>query len=170
MKAFNLTLGIVMTIAALPAMADTEIALGNSGFERLSPDGAVLEWRVDTEMSHGRGRLRGTTEVARTGAGSLEVVHNDFASTTIQSDPVELQVGHLYRLSGWIRTDGAVSDPTAKYPTAMPACLTMASFPFTNHSPTVGATSDWTRVESLFIATSSADRVRLHLGFNGGSS
>ena len=43
----------------------------------------------------------------------------------------------------------------------------MASFPFTNHSPAVGGTTDWTRVETLFVATTAKDRVRLHLGHNG---
>ena len=80
-----------------------------------------------------------------------------------------LEVGRLYRLSGWIRTEGAVSDATSKYPTAVPAVLTMASFPFTNHSSAVGGDSDWTRVESLFFATRKEDRVRLHLGRNGTS-
>jgi len=158
---------IAMMATASVALADVEIPLGNPGFEGLAPDGAVLQWRVDLEMSVGQASVRGTTSAARSGAGSLEVANDGPASTTVISDPVHLQVGHLYRLSGWIRSTAAVSDPTAKYPTAMPACLTMASFPFTNHSPTVGADSDWVRVESLFIATSSEDRVRLHLGYNG---
>jgi hypothetical protein len=80
-----------------------------------------------------------------------------------------MEVGHLYRLTGWIRTEGAVSDATSRYPTAVPACLTMASFPFTNHSPAVGGNADWTQVETVFLATQSSDRVRLHLGFNGTS-
>ena len=47
------------------------------------------------------------------------------------------------------------------------ATLSMASFPFTNHSPAVGGTRDWTRVETTFVATAAADRVRLDLGRNG---
>src|SRR5512139_2053281 len=43
----------------------------------------------------------------------------------------------------------------------------MLSFPFTNHSPAVGATRDWTAVETLFVATRAEDRVRLALGWNG---
>jgi len=159
---------LIAIMAAVPmASADVEITLGNPGFERLAPDGAVLQWRVDAKNSAGLARIAGASASAHSGAGSLQVENEGLASTTVVSDPVGLQVGHLYRLSGWIRSDGVFSDPTAKYPTAMPACLTMASFPFTNHSSTVGANSDWTRVESLFIATSSQDRVRLHLGYNG---
>jgi hypothetical protein len=43
----------------------------------------------------------------------------------------------------------------------------MKAQPFTNHSPAVGGDSDWTRIDMPFIATSSSDRVRLHLGYNG---
>jgi hypothetical protein len=43
----------------------------------------------------------------------------------------------------------------------------MGSMPFTNHSPAVGATSDWTEVAAWFVATQRLDRVRLHLGRNG---
>jgi len=50
-----------------------------------------------------------------------------------------------------------VSDPLARYPTAVPACLSMLSFPFTNHSPALGATRDWTEVSSLFVATRGED-------------
>ena len=46
----------------------------------------------------------------------------------------------------------------------------MASFPFTNHSTTLGASQDWTRLTTTFIATSKEDRVRLHLGFNGSAT
>jgi hypothetical protein len=168
MKVYTMAFVFLMAVAA-GLSAETQILVPNPGFERLSPDGAVLQWRVDAEMSVGDGEVRATTDASRDGAGSLEVSHDRPASTTIVSDPVELRVGHLYRLSGWIRTRGAISDPTAKYPTAMPTCLTMESFPMTNHTTTVGATSDWSRVESLFIATSSEDRVRLHLGYNGTS-
>jgi hypothetical protein len=76
-------------------------------------------------------------------------------------------VGKLYRLSGWMSTREAVADPTSRYPTAVAATLTMASFPFTNHSTVAGGTSDWQRSEVLFFATQHEDRVRLHLGLNG---
>ncbi len=105
--------------------------------------------------------------VARSGAASLRVRSPAPAEVTVESGEVALQVGRIYRLSGWIRTAGALADPAARYPTSLPACLSMASFPFTNHSPAVGADSDWTRVEELFVATRPRDRVRLHLGHNG---
>ncbi|MFN8096269.1 MAG: C45 family autoproteolytic acyltransferase/hydrolase, partial [Vicinamibacteria bacterium] len=39
--------------------------------------------------------------------------------------------------------------------------------PFTNHAPAAGGTRGWTRVETLFVATASSDRVQLQLGRNG---
>ncbi len=164
-----LLVALAIVAAPPPAVvaADLDIPVENPGFERLSPDGTVVGWRLDGSSSTGEATVKGTADVARSGAGSLEVANRGPASTTVVSDPVRLEVGHLYRLSGWIMTESVYSDSTARYPTAMPGCLTMASFPFTNHSPTVGADSGWTLVETLFIATSSEDRVRLHLGFNG---
>jgi hypothetical protein len=106
----------------------------------------------------------------RTEGKSLMMSHAGYASTALLSEPLQLDVGQLYRLAGWIKTEGVRSDPTTRYPTAVPACLSMASFPFTNHSPTVGGNSTWTRVETLFIATRSKDRIRLHLGHNGGAA
>ncbi len=170
MNRTGLTILMAMLVTASVVQADTEIPVGNAGFERLSPEGAVLEWTMERQIPDASGVVGATTEVFHSGVGSLVVAHDDLASTTVLSDPVQLQVGHLYRLSGWIRTVGVFSDPTAKYPTAMPACLTMASFPFTNHSPTVGADTEWTKVERLFIATTSEDRVGLHLGLNGSAT
>ncbi|MCP4664153.1 MAG: hypothetical protein GY856_52890, partial [bacterium] len=95
--------------------------------------------------------------------GGIRISHAESASTTLTSEPVRLRVGHLYRLGGWIRTEGVRSDALSRYPTAVGACLTMASFPFTNHSPTVGGSGDRRRVEVLFIATRAEDRMRMHL-------
>jgi hypothetical protein len=107
------------------------------------------------------------TKVSKSGSGSFKIEATEDDSVVIASDPVSLEVGHLYKLSGFIKTEGLFSDATARYPTALPACLSMYSFPFTNHSPAVGATSDWKYVETLFIATKSKDHVQLHLGHNG---
>ncbi|MGZ3460555.1 MAG: C45 family autoproteolytic acyltransferase/hydrolase, partial [Archangium sp.] len=75
-------------------------------------------------------------------------------------------VGRLYRRSAWVRPRGVQADPQARYPTALGACLSMKSFPFTNCSPTRGAEPDG-RVSVLFFATQASDRVQLHLGRNG---
>ncbi len=149
------------------AVADEEIALANGGFERLNPDGAVTDWRRIAARSSEGAVVEATTEYAHDGVGSLKLGVRGHGTVAAESAPVALEVGRLYRLSAWIRTEGAISDPTTRYPTAVPACLTMASFPFTNHSEAVGGDSDWSRVESLFFATQREDRVRLHLGLNG---
>ncbi len=113
----------------------------------------------------------GTVRLDRTnprgGAASVLLEATAPSRVTLASEEVALEVGRAYRLTAFVRTEKAVSDPLARYPTAVPAALTMASFPFTTHSPAVGATRDWTRVTTVFVATKSRDRVRLHLGLNG---
>jgi hypothetical protein len=145
-----------------PVAADVVLAVANASFERgaPSPEG----WSVAAPRTT---TVRRSGEAFHSGAASLLVASPAPASVTVTSEPLALEIGRLYRLSGWIRTEGVSSDPGARYPTALPAALTMESFPFTNHSPAVGASADWTRVETLFIATRSRDRVRAHLGLNG---
>jgi hypothetical protein len=79
---------------------------------------------------------------------------------------VTLKVGELYRLSATIRAEGVKADALARYPTALGACLSMESFPFTNASQSVAGSSE-RQVAVLFLATSPSDRVQLHLGRNG---
>jgi hypothetical protein len=104
------------------------------------------------------------------GAASLRVAHERLATTEVLSAPLALQVGRFYRLSAWVRTERALSDPAARYPTALPACVTMDQLPFTTCSASVGGTRDWTRVEVVFVALASRDRVALTLGRNGGAT
>lgn len=88
------------------------------------------------------------------------------SEATLASAPVTLKVGELYRLSATIRAEGVKADALARYPTALGACLSMESFPFTNASQSVAGTSE-RKVSILFLATSPTDRVQLHLGRNG---
>ena len=94
------------------------------------------------------------------------VAPTEGSEATLASAPLTLKVGELYRLSATIRTEGVKADALARYPTALGACLSMESFPFTNASQSVAGTSERT-VSTLFIATSPTDRVQLHLGRNG---
>lgn len=156
------TLALLWSTGVLLGAAPTPLALFD--FEEAG-DGAPPGWSV---AALGPGSVvQRDRRVARTGAASLKVSSPAPAEVTVESAEIALQVGRIYRLSGWIRTVRALSDPTARYPTALPACLSMASFPFTNHSPAVGGDSHWTRVEEVFVATRPRDRVRLHLGYNG---
>jgi hypothetical protein len=88
------------------------------------------------------------------------------SEATLASAPVTLKVGELYRLSATIRTENVKTDALARYPTALGACLSMESFPFTNASQSVAGTANQT-ISVLFLATSPTDRVQLHLGRNG---
>ena len=164
-----LTMAVVFSATAAGS-ADTPVEVVNGGFEQVDAGGNALGWQVDQAGLQGGAAARPDTDAPHFGTRSLRIESPAPGSAVVASNPVELRVGHLYRLSGWIRARGARSDPTSRYPTAVPACLSMESFPFTNHSPAVGGDADWTQVESLFVATRSRDRVRLHLGHNGTAS
>jgi len=158
-------LAIILWLGTASGLA-AEIAVANATFEEVLPSGEAAAWqRIDDAAPGNSVGLDG--DIFRDGEHSLRVSHVAPDRTVIQTEPVTLQVGHLYRLRAWVRTDEAFADPTSHFPTAVPACLTMASFPFTNHSPALGATRDWTELQVLFIATHQEDRIRLHLGLNG---
>lgn len=159
--------GLGWLLAAAFAAASEGPQVVNPGFEQLRADGTVVGWTVEHGSIAGSPAVEGVTEEAFAGVGSLRISLGGHGAATVVSDPVRLEVGRLYRLGAAVRTEGAFSDPTARYPTAVPAVMTMASFPFTNHSPAVGGTREWTAVETLFLATRAEDRIRLHLGFNG---
>ncbi len=150
-------------LAVSPALAaDTPVALANPGFEAAGATALPAGWTAEVGAA---GRVRRVAE-GRSGA-ALELAATELVSLSALSEPVALKVGHAYRLSAWVRTEAAKADPLARYPTAVPATIAMASFPFTNHAPAVGGTRGWTRVETLFVATAPSDRVQLQLGRNG---
>ncbi len=161
---------VFAAIFAAPAVAQSSIELKNPGFEATAPPASIPGWSLDRQVPPGQGSAAFAADVKHSGRASLRLSNPEPGSLTLASDPVLLQVGRLYRLSGWIKTEKAFADPTSRYPTAVSATLTMASFPFTNHAPVVGGTRDWTRVDVVFFATQKQDRVRLHLGLNGKAS
>ena len=137
----------------------------NTGFEDRGSNGVPLHWTVASPAGAGSVRVDGTS--GHGGSASLVIDHPTATSTVVESDPIAMVPGHLYRLSGWIRTERAIADPTSRYPTSVAATFTMGSFPFTNHAAAVGGTRSWQRVEVLFFATREQDRVRFHFGLNG---
>ena len=139
---------------------DKSPVVTNGDFETLNAGGIPSGWQVEEKAAVDKTHFH-------SGGSSLAMIHEAWAQSTAVSDPLTLEVGHLYRLSGWVRTESAFTCPQDRYPTSVAACLTMESFPFTKHSPSLGADSEWRKLETLFIATRSLDRVRLHLGFNG---
>jgi hypothetical protein len=124
-----------------------------------------LAWSLDGPAPSGATVRR--SDGGHGGTAAIELAAEAPVSLTVLSEKVALKVGHAYRLSGWVRTRAAAADPLARYPTAVAATLSMASFPFTNHSPAASGTRDWTRVETTFVATAAEDRVALQLGRNG---
>jgi hypothetical protein len=154
----------------LPAASWTVAAEGgpdvpNAGFETAGTSALPSGWTVEGPLPGGAAVRR--AEVGRSGGASIEIEAAAPASLTARSEAVSLRIGHLYRLSAWVKTEAAKADPLARYPTAVAATVSMASFPFTNHASAVGGTRGWTRVETTFVATAAEDRVLLHLGRNG---
>ncbi len=150
---------------AAPLLATAPPAVPNGGFEEASGPVAA-SWSVDSPLGAESSVVR-DPEIAHDGGSSLRLSAPRPASISVSSAEVRLEVGRVYRLSAFVRTEKAASDPTGRYPTPVAAALTMASFPFTNHSPASGATRPFGKVETLFVATTAKDRVHLHLGLNG---
>ena len=164
MRLVQAILTVVLAGAAANAAA---VQPGNSGFEEVGPRGIPRGW---TPAGSPGSVVAADQQVKRAGNASLRLENPTPGALNAVSEPVTLEVGKLYRLTGWIRTEKAFADPTSRYPTAVAATMTMQSFPFTNHAPVLGATREWAKSEVLFFATSRQDRVRLHLGLNGKAS
>jgi len=124
---------------------------------------AVLATAADIPLSGWT--AKGDSSPAATGGMTLKAAASG-SEMALVSAPVTLKVGELYCLSAVIDTHGVKADALARYPTALGACLSMESFPFTNASQSVAGTSR-RQVSVLFLATAPADRVQLHLGRNG---
>jgi hypothetical protein len=158
--ALLLSLGVFHLTPAHAAPAPVPVA--NAGFEALAGSGLPTGWTAT-----GGGKVSASADVRSEGGRGLAIESPlEGAQTTVQSEPVKLKVGRLYRLSAWARTRGVQADPQARYPTAVGACLSMKSFPFTNCSPAPAAEGGG-RVQVLFFATQGTDHVQMHLGRNG---
>ncbi|WP_224248486.1 C45 family autoproteolytic acyltransferase/hydolase [Hyalangium gracile] len=168
MTAFRTTSRPLLALLAALGVLQAEpswaapVPVANASFETLGGSGQPTGW-----SSSGQGQVSATTGVRAEGSRSLSIQSPPGgAETTVQSQPLKLQVGRLYRLSAWVRTRGVQADPVARYPTALGACLSMKSFPFTNCAPATSAEQGG-RVSVLFFATQSTDQVQVHLGRNG---
>ncbi|XXF75420.1 C45 family autoproteolytic acyltransferase/hydrolase [Myxococcaceae bacterium GXIMD 01537] len=160
----RLLAALPLSLLALPALA-APVQVVNAGFESLAGSGLPSGWSVK-----GPGRVSVSAEARSEGGRGLSIANPaEGAETAVESEPVKLQVGRLYKLSAWVKTRGVRADPQARYPTALGACLAMKSFPFTNCSPATGAEPGG-RVSVLFFATTASDRVQVHLGRNGKAS
>lgn len=163
--AASLALTLVVLASSLLAQS---LNVGNPGFE--SASGSLsADWTVKTPVLR-ENHAGPDRTVAHGGAASMKVEHVHPGTFAAASTPAKLEIGKLYRVSGWIRTENATADPTSRYPTAVAATLTMESFPFTNNATVVGGTHEWMKSESMFIATQSEDRVVIRFGYNGTAS
>ncbi|MFC2088656.1 C45 family autoproteolytic acyltransferase/hydrolase [Calditrichota bacterium] len=156
---------LFMAVFFCSAMAQSEnikIEIKNFSFELPIIKQNIPKWSTENKAT-----VSLDNRQIKFGKSSLKIDHPDWQQSTIISDPVELKIGHLYKLSAWIKSENAFTNQIDQYPTSIAGCMTMESFPFTNHSPAVGATKDWHEIEVEFIATKKTDRIRLHLGSNG---
>ena len=163
------TTGVVLAVLvflSLPAAEASPIVIVNPGFEADGGQGLPVGWLVSGQP----GRAAMDRGVFHAGQASLRLANGGLEKTSVFSQVLNLRVGCFYRLRAWVRTADAFTDPAARYPTPVAACLTMESFPFTNHSPAAGASTEWRELETVFVATRAADRIGLHLGYNGGAS
>lgn len=149
----------LLTLLSMPALsAQTKpVKVENPGFESADKTG----WTSNTKA------VRLDRTVSHSGTSSIAVSHREFSRCSILSEKVSLETGKLYRLSAWVKTDHAVTRPYEQYPTPVAACISMESFPFTNHSAAAGGTRGWQKLETVFIATQKEDRISLNFGYNG---
>ncbi|MCU7496315.1 MAG: hypothetical protein HF314_08245 [Ignavibacteria bacterium] len=159
---------LFLPVASGILKAQTErLQILNPGFEQQSPGDKPLDWQSNPK---GQSQVLLDKKTMHEGHSSLLISHGNFSSTSVLSSQVKLNVGSLYRLSAWVKTENAYTNPASQYPTPVAACISMESFPFTNHSPALGSTSEgWQKIETIFIATQKDDRVSLNLGYNGGA-
>ena len=159
----------IMT-SAFGADVPTGVPIENAGFET-SVDGAFpAHWSFEGKPLAGPAEARLDSQVRRSGTSSFMIKIPAPGSVTLASAALNLEVGKLYRLSSWVRSDRAYADPQGRYPTPVAATLSMGSFPFTNSASAAGGSSEWRKIEVLFFATQSKDRARLHFGFNGSAT
>ncbi|MDP4196956.1 MAG: C45 family autoproteolytic acyltransferase/hydrolase [Bacteroidota bacterium] len=147
--------------------AQSRIAIPNAGFEESDNTNIPSVWQNAPEN---RSSVTIDSKTSHEGKQSLLIDNNDFKSSKVYSGSLNLKIGQMYRLSAWIKTENAYTKEIEQYPTPVAACISMESFPFTNHSPVVAGSSDWQKVDIIFIATQREDRICLNLGHNGKAS
>jgi len=155
-------LAILLILVNFSIAQNNQIKILNPGFEKINSQGLAENWKYEST-----GKVEFTKNNFHSGNISAIISHDDWAQSVLSSEEINLKVGHVYKLSAWIKTENAVTNPIDQYPTSVAAALAMESFPFTNSSPSVGSTKDWQKVEVMFVATKSKDRIRLYFGYNG---
>ncbi len=148
-----------------PVQAQSLIA--NSGFEAALDSRLPEGWIVQSTLADQEHPVACDAQIRHQGSQSLRLHHPVAGQSEIRSAAITLQVGRPYSLTAWVKTQNVSADPTTQYPTAVAACIRMASLPFSEHSETVAATQEWQQIKLLFFATQEKDQICLHLGYNG---
>ena len=159
-------------VAAAPpapsaAAPDQPVAVPNAGFETAGAAALPSGWSLDGPAPAGAA-VRRADDAATAARRRSSSARTRRRRSTVLSETVALRVGHVYRLSAWVRTRDAVSDPLARYPTAVPAAPDDGLVPV--HEP-LPRRRRHERLDARRDDSSSpprpTDRVRLHLGLNG---
>lgn len=158
----QISLAILLMLVNVVFAQSNQVKISNSGFEKLNSQGYAENWKVESTA-----KIEFSRNVFHSGNTSATIIHDNWAQSILYSEEINLKVGHIYKLSVWIKSENSFTNPIDQYPTPVAAAITMESFPFTNSSPSVAATKDWEKVEVMFVATKSKDHVRLHFGYNG---
>ncbi len=164
-KMLFLTLCLIISNLFLNA-ASEKIAVAGGDFEFLATD-LYNYWQVVSKNNQAEVSL---SSEAKSGKGSLLIKSEKWDSVAVISRKLSLKPGRLYRLTAFLKTKNLFSNPQDRYPTSVPACVSLAGYPFTNHSPAAGASRDWQQIELLFVAVSSSEQIRLNFGYNGSAS
>ncbi len=104
---------------------------------------------------------------AHDGKASLRVEAADLSDSRVESAPIELEIGKLYEVRAWVRTDQLAVRDLDRSPVAIGAAISMASLPFDYHSESIGGSRGWTRLRLRFVATRAQDRVVCLVGPGG---
>ena len=156
MKKFQIVF-LLLLISISFISGQSQLAIQNPGFED-----SDTAWRIS-----GNGKISFDASSVKSGNKSIVIEHERENKTILTSSEVILKVGHIYKLSVWAKTESVFSNNYDQYPTPVAACATMESFPFTNNSPAIGATTDWKKLEVMFVAIKTKDKVCLNFGYNG---
>lgn len=163
-KFLFLTLFSLLVVNGFTLAQTLQPSITNAGFEKSASGKLPENWQPEAANTSS---VTVDNSTAHSGSSSLLISHNDYGRTKIFSENVKLKTGSLYRLSAWVKTEDAVTKQDEQYPTPVAACISMESFPFTNNSVAAGSTSDWQKIDVVFIATQKEDRICLNLGYNG---
>jgi hypothetical protein len=98
----------------LASATDAPVAVPNPGFETAGPAALPSGWTFDGPAAAGATARR--ADFGHGGAAAIELEADAPASITVVSEKVAFRVGHVYRLSAWVKTRAA-ADPRARYPT-----------------------------------------------------